>query len=145
MAVDGSLRTLFRDHLPGVFWTSVETGGTGRGVPDSHGLVGGRAFWIEYKWTDGWAVTLAPEQTGWLQRYARQGGRAYIAVRRRTAAGPRSLAADELYLLWGGQAALARRVGLRGIQTSAPHALLGQWSGGPARWRWPEVLAILTR
>lgn len=142
--LDGGLRQLFRDNLPQVHWQSVETGATGRGVPDSNGCWRGREFWVEFKQTEGFAVTLRPEQVAWLTRRARAGGRVFVAVRRRCTAGPRRARADELWLLAGSSAREAKVLGLRGLPEEAPDAVLGSWGGGPSRWSWDEVLAVLT-
>lgn len=138
MSIDGKLRPLFRQHLPGIHWVSIETGGTGRGIPDSNGCGGGVEFWIEYKQTSGWTVDLRPEQVGWLLQRARFGGRVFIAVRRAKEQGARTIACDELYLIDGKNAREAKVSGLRG----AP--LLGRWEGGPSRWDWPQIDTILT-
>lgn len=140
--IDGGLRQLFRDHLPGVHWQSVETGGTGRGIPDSNGCCDGVEFWVEFKQTDGWSVTLRPEQIGWIERRTRHGGRVWIAVRRRHAGGVRrGTSVDELYLLPG---RLARAARLNGLRSDAlgPH-LLGPMTGGPSRWNWDAVAEAL--
>ena len=61
----------------------LETGGTSLGIPDSNYLSKtGVEGWVEFKWTDGWAVTLRDMQVGWLLRRARYGGRCWVAVRR---------------------------------------------------------------
>lgn len=135
--IDGGLRKLFREHLPDIHWQSVETGGTGRGVPDSNGCADGVEFWVEFKVTSGWAVGLRPEQRAWLARRTRCGGRCWVAVRRQAAAGERrGPAADQLWLL---PAAVALEIsGLR--QAPAAH-LLG--AGGPGRWGWAAVRAAL--
>lgn len=142
MTTDGGLRPIFRQRLTSVHWQSVETGMTGRGVPDSNGCAAGVEFWVEFKVTVGWAVTLRPEQVAWLMRRARAGGRVFVAVRRRCAAGPRrGPASDELWLLDGSAADVLKASGLR-----CPDALvLGHWYGGPSRWDWPSVLCRLTQ
>jgi hypothetical protein len=137
--IDGGLRKLFRENLPDFFWTSVETGGTARGVPDANYLKNGTEGWIEYKWTKRWTPkSFEPEQVAWHLRRAREGGRSFIAVRRQCAVGPRTAAADELYLFRGADAGLVRAEGLRG--SCAP---LLQFAGGPARWSWDEVRRVL--
>ena len=138
--MDGELRQLFRKHLPKVFWHSIESGMTGRGVPDSHFCYQSIAGWIEYKQTRGWAVGMRPEQVGWALQYARAGGRSFVAVRRRVAEGTRRGAADELWLVRGTGAAALKAGGPRGLPSDS---LAGQWSGGPAAWAWDAVLAAL--
>src|SRR5215213_7651185 len=81
---DGGLGKLIPDHLPQVHFQRIETGGTGRGVPDLNGCWGGTEFWIENKHTAGWCVPrdkMRAEQVGWLERRARAGGRVFLAVR----------------------------------------------------------------
>lgn len=135
---DGDLRRLFRERLPHMHWTPIETAATGSGVPDVNCCWRGREFWIEFKFTAGWAVVLRPEQVGWLARRARAGGRAFIAVRRRALAGPRRAAADELWLFAGSQAAALKAGGLGSAEP------LAVWAGGPRSWPWAEIELFLT-
>lgn len=138
---DDGLRPLIREHLPSVFWTTVETGLASPGVPDLYGARSGRTFWVECKATDGWAVTLEPEQVGWHLAHARAGGCSYVAVRRRSQAGPRKgPACDQLWLLRGAEAPLWRDHGLRGVDEVCP---LGCWGGGPSEWDWEAVGDLL--
>ena len=137
MSVDDGLRPIFREHLLGFHWQSIETGGTGSGVPDSNYCSRGFEGWIEYKATDGWAVTLEPAQIGWICARVRHGGRVWIGVRRRSEAGPRKGAAvDELWFFPGALAKEAKIEGLRGL-AKRPGVL--RWSGGPQRWGWSVV------
>lgn len=151
MAIDGGLRPIFRDRLRvGFDWTSVETGGTGRGVPDSNccaqipnDFVGGPEyvgveFWVEYKQTTGWACTLRPEQIGWILRRTMHGGRVFVATRRRTPGGPRSPAADELFIHQGAVVRELRDTGLLGVPW------LFRQDGGPSAWNWDDVRRTLT-
>ena len=138
--IDGGLRKLFRANIPDVFWTSIESGQTGGGISDSNFLCEGVEGWVEYKQTDGWAVTLKPEQVGWILRRVRCGGRALIAVRRWTDGGPRSPACDELWLVPGRLAAEAKTGGLRHPVVTG-EAL--RWRGGPSRWDWETVRAAV--
>lgn len=159
MTIDGGLRALFRRHITSAQWTTIETGMTAQGVPDaefcfppvplsqckgsavdySHlsttkpGVQG----WIEYKTTSGWAVTLRPEQIGWLDRRQRLGGRAFVAVRR---VANRGAKVDELWLyklttLVTPQA--LRTGGLRGVEPDYRGA------DGPQNWDWKKIEAIL--
>lgn len=140
MKTDGGLRQIWRAKLPAVAWSSIETGGSEPGVPDMHGLLDGVAFWIEDKLSHGFAVEVRPAQIGWLSRYTRQGGRAFIAVRRLVAEGPRRGAAvDELWLFDGSLARELNREGLRG-----PAKLLLA-EGGPARWDWARIRSVLIK
>jgi hypothetical protein len=152
MAMDDGLRPLFRERIQ-AHWQSIETGGTGRGVPDSNVcLPSAGERWIEFKATAGWAVTLRPEQIGWLVTRERHGGVTFVAVRRRCDAGPRrGGAVDELHLYRG---FAARELKVHGLQHSSlivPHearvilarAHRGLWQGGPSRWPLPEIRDIL--
>lgn len=140
---DGGLRGLFRSHLrQHADMQAVETGLIAAGVPDLNYCASGAEGWIEMKQTDGWAVTLRPEQVGWLCRRARAGGRVFVAVRRWHDGGPRrGPAADELWLLAGRFAPDLKTMGLEWASSSP--ALLGRWHGGPARWDWLAVLRAL--
>lgn len=158
MTTDGGLRQLFRDHLRrGFHWQSVETVLVSQGVPDSNYCArnpkifgdlmedplpgSGREGWVEYKQTDGYAVTLRPEQIGWLTRRALTGGRVFVAVRRWHDGGTRrGEPVDELWLCAGGRARELKADGLR-----AGRGILGVWGGGPARWDWGAVRELLLR
>lgn len=138
--IDGGLRALFRARVPGD-WTSIESGTTGGGIPDSNFCIRGVEGWIEYKQTTGHVVTLRPEQTGWLTRRARNGGRVFVAIRQQAPAGPRRAARDALWLVPGRLAVQARSEGLRGL-AGAPG--VRTWHGGPgAGWDWQAVAAAL--
>lgn len=137
MSTDGSLRQLYRKHLPMIDWQPVETWSTGRGVPDVNFCVNGIEGWIENKITSGWKVKVRPEQVGWAERRTRAGGRVFIAVR---AKGPER---DELWLLRAG----AARLLVEGARLTAlpSEAVLGRWLGGPARWDWNAFAAAIQR
>jgi hypothetical protein len=141
MSIDGGLRALFRKHLPHFFITTIETGGTGRGIPDlEYCSPAGVSGWVECKKTGAWAVDLEPEQVAWLTRRARYKGRCFIAVRRKHAGGPRKgPPIDEIYIWPGARAADLKRLGLE-------HGLLGDCYGanGPARWSWDAIARLLT-
>lgn len=134
MTIDGGLRPLFRQKLPTIHWVSIETGGTGRGIPDSNGCRDGNEFWVEFKQTKTHSVGLRPEQVAWLMRRSRVGGSCFVAVRCRTEAGPRrGPARDELWLFRGSDAVELKQDGLN----CCLH--LGVWEGGPANWCWAEI------
>ena len=107
-------------------WTSIETGSTGRGIPDSNGCVDGIEFWIEFKQTKHWRAGLRPEQVGWLLRRTRAGGRTFVAIRR---------ASDELWLYRGDMAAHLVSRSLKDLRLQT----LGLWHGGPGAWPWDEI------
>jgi hypothetical protein len=124
---DGELREIWRQHLKKFHWQSIESGSTGRGIPDSNYCVDGVEGWIENKKTDGWAVGLRPEQVGWHLRRARAGGRTWVAVRRKR---------DQLWIVRGSQAAELLERGLKGF-------LAPSWEGGPAKWDWEAISRLL--
>jgi hypothetical protein len=126
-ARDGDLRAIFRRKLPHFDWTSVESGGTGRGIPDSEYCHEGATGWVEFKQTDGWAVKIRAEQVGWIMRRWRHGGRVWVAVRRRS---------DELWVVPGDAAVQLKGHGLRAVPSE-------HWSGGPGSWDWERVAYLL--
>lgn len=129
MARDGGLRAIFKKHLPDLMWVPIETWMiSGPGVPDSWYLArGGAGGWVEYKKHP---KRVTPEQSAFLSRVVRYGGRAFVAIR---------IGDDELRL-WGGQSAPALARG--GINGATP---LDSWQGGEAGWNWEEMRAHLTR
>lgn len=136
---DGGLRRIFRARVD-AHWTSVETGGTGLGVADSHYcLDGGACGWVELKAARSSAVRVRPEQVAWLESYARRGGRAFVAVRRARPASPRLAARDELLLFPASAAGALRALGADAVPA------LGRWDGGPARWDWARIRQVLAR
>ena len=138
--IDGGLRGVFRGRLPDFHWNTIENG-VGRGIPDAEFCApGGVTGWIEYKFTGGSVVAIAPEQIAWHLRRARNGGKSYIAVRRKAAAGKRREARDELWLVKGAGAEELARDGLLRMREEI---VIGRWSGGIAKWNWEEVQKIL--
>lgn len=148
MSIDGKLRILFRKYLrePDFVWTSIETGGTGKGIADSNYLAmdmfADRSVegWVEYKFTRHYSVDLRPEQIGWALKRSRMRGRAWIAVRSTRSGGPRSSPADELWLIPGRLAIEAKSGGLLDprVVDSSWH-----WEGSPSTWDWEQVAALL--
>jgi hypothetical protein len=148
VTTDGGLRPLFRQYLTpmGFDWVSVESGTTGGGIPDSNYCARvapgeGAEGWIEYKQTTGWAVTLRPEQIGWIARRVRHGGRVHVAVRQRAPAGPLRTARDVLWLIPGRHAVRAREEGLRAAWRVGVD--VHRWEGGPSAWDWRAIAATL--
>lgn len=135
---DGGLRALFAKNIPGD-WLSVETWSTGRGVFDANYCIKGCEGWIEFKVTEGWRVTMRPEQVAWSERRVRNGGRTFIAVRRRCAAGPRRASADELWLFPGTS---ARTLFDKRIDQTP---FLLHHENGPTCWDWAEVADFITK
>jgi len=137
MTIDGGLRKMFREKMPEAQWTSIETGGTGLGVPDVEFCFPvNRQGWIEFKKTSAIAVKIAPEQVSWLERRVRVGGRCWLIVRKQADAGLRRARVDALYLYPG---AKARAVLLNGLLTP-PTAI---YEGGPGRWDWDLIREYL--
>jgi hypothetical protein len=140
---DGGLRSHFREHLPQVHWCSIESQLTGSGIPDSNGCLNGVEFWIEFKLTSGWAVTLRPAQYAWGTRRARSGGRVFCAVRRLSAGGPRKgPPVDDLWLVPTRHYLPLFETGLKAFTPLQPPGVRF-WEGGPAVWNWAEILATL--
>jgi hypothetical protein len=129
--MDGELRSIFRDHLPMVAWSTIETGGVEPGVADSNGLYDGVEFWVEMKKTLAWALDVKASQVAWHKLRQSKLGRTFFAVRRMHGK------TDDLYVIHGKYAERLRTSGLEGC----PCLLL--CAGGPARWRWPAVLETL--
>ncbi len=135
MMIDGGLRKLFKDNLKAVHFQSIESGGTGLGVPDTNGCHQGIEFWVEFKQTAGWTVsTFRPEQVAWIEQRTRHRGRVHVGVRQRGAG------RDALWLLGPGSA----RMLIDGCRLDRlPDSLVrGHWPSSP--WPWPEVLVALT-
>jgi hypothetical protein len=121
---DGDLRSTFRTHLPQAQWSSIETGATAGGVPDSeYCFAGGRQGWVEFKNVKGWRVNLRPAQVAWISRRVRMGGVVFIAARKDYG----------LFLLHGRHVERLRDDGLQG----APWARC--FTGGPANWDWRAI------
>jgi hypothetical protein len=135
--IDGGLCSLIQRYLRHWHWQRIETGGTGRGIPDMNGCSDGVEVWIETKVTPGWKVVIRPEQVAWAERRFRAGGRVFLAVRQ---TGGRR---DALWLL----SPLAGRRLIVGDKLSdlSEALVLGHWENGPGFWDWPRVEHILLR
>ena len=155
---DAGLRPLFRQHLNiGFDWCSVESGTTGKGIPDSNYCgTNGKEGWVEFKTTPGWTVPLRPEQVGWIARRCRYGGRVWVAVRQLHEGTTRTAARDSLWLIPGPLAMVAKAHGLKPLLASAfvgagvanwsNRTLTGgvwRWDGGPGGWDWQAIAAVL--
>lgn len=125
---DGGLASLLSSRMPHVHWQSIETGGTGRGIPDLNACHNGREVWIELKRVDGWQVKFRPEQVAWIERRARVGGRVYVMARKR------GVVVDDLWLLDH----TAPRLLIQGtaIRRLPASSIIRAWSGGPSQWDW---------
>lgn len=130
--IDGGLRRLFHEKLNHFHWQAIETGGTGRGIPDSNFCYKGIEGWVEYKASSGWSVGLRPEQVAWHLKRTRAGGNTWIAVRQKHQGGPRKGdPIDVLHLIPG---KLANELQEQGLQIEHPQIVRL-----PAPWRWPLV------
>jgi len=139
---DDGLRSLIIKHLRVIdgeppLWQPIETALTASGVPDIYGCWRGRHVWVECKRTAGWAIDMNEFQVGWLVRLARSGGRGFVAVRRRCAAGPRRLAADELWVV---DNTSAPRLAAEGLRIVFPTLVT---VSGPDAWDWDEFGRVL--
>jgi hypothetical protein len=137
---DNGLRPLFRQHLrEGIMWTTVETGLTAGGVPDSNYLSSkGVEGWLEYKACDANRVKVRPEQIGWHLRRARYGGRSWFAIRKQHAGGAKlGDPVDELWMVAGCYADHLSQMGL-----ACGHAI-AMGAGGPQRWNWSGARALI--
>lgn len=143
MKRDGDLSKLFQKHLPMVDWQSVETWSTGRGVPDLNYCYNGIEGWIELKFTTAWAVKMEPGQVAWIERRKRAGGRVFLAIRRKSAPGPRKgSGSDELWLL---DHRAARELTTPGVGLGDICGFVKYFCvGGPTRWDWDWVRGVLT-
>lgn len=140
MKIDNGLRPLFREYLrAGIMWTSIETGATAGGVPDSNYLSDtGIEGWIEFKATKKNSVTFRTDQIGHIRRRVRYGGRMWIAVRYAHSGGPRlGTPTDQLWLYPGSEVSNL----LTGGMAAASGELCGE--NGPPRWYWDRVRWLL--
>ena len=102
----GTMKANLDRHLGGaVHYQRIETGSTGRGIPDINikSKVGYGDAWVELKVVHGNRVEMRPEQVAWHVRRAGVGGRTFILAREQKD-GPRTGKVDRLYLWEGGRA-----------------------------------------
>lgn len=134
MAIDGGLRPIFRNKLSKFHWQSIESPITGKGTPDLNYCYEGVEGWIELKkCTSNKVQSIKPEQVAWCERRLRAGGLTFFAVRH--------LKTEELWLIRGRG---GRSLYIGGLSGVAPQDLAGRWPGGPGKWPWTEISAILT-
>lgn len=137
---DGNLRQLIQKHIPHVHWQAIETGRTGRGIPDLNYCNNGIEGWIECKQTSGWKVQVQAEQVAWIERRIRNGGRVYIAVRRKAPSGPRRGPPVDEFMLFNGSLARELKNG------PVKHFLaLVYGHGGPSHWPWAGIEQTLLK
>lgn len=129
---DNGLRSVFKDHLKSWHFTPIETGGIVSGVPDAEYCApGGVSGWIEFKYVRGPKsndVGLRPAQVAWIDRRVRSGGRAFIAIQRKS----------ELFLYSG--------VGVKELKRNGLASQLGLLYHGVTQraWDWDAVRRILS-
>lgn len=138
--VDDGLRVLFHNNLRkfGAHCTTIETGNSTLGVPDSHICIEGIDLWIEHKRAYANCVRLSVEQVGWISYRKRVGGRVFVAVRKRRKASARLKDCDDLYIFDGRDAEVLKEEGLKKVMP------IGLWGGGPRKWLWTEIVELLT-
>lgn len=108
---------MVKEHLPLVHWQRIESGSTGRGVPDVNGCFQGAEFWVELKVTTTNKVGLRPEQVAWHLLRTNAGGKTFIFVK----------TAKEIYLFAGRN---ARDVADLGLKAEA----IGKYTGTFQDW-----------
>ena len=97
--------SLVNKNLSNMHVQRIETGGTGRGIPDFNACCKGVEFWVELKVVNsGKKIGLRPEQIGWLVKRSMNGGRCFVLVRTPEA---------EIYLYKGKDARQVADEGLR--------------------------------
>jgi hypothetical protein len=135
---DAHLRQLFQAHLQplGFHIQSIESWSTGQGTPDFNYCANGAEGWVECKATKHWRADMRPHQVAWVMRRTRAGGRVWVACRRQS--NVRLQWQDELWLVPG-----------RCVQKLTSDRLdevagAKVWHGGPARWDWAAIAALLT-
>ncbi len=133
-SLEKNLWGLLQSHLPRkkCDYQRIETGSTGRGIPDVNICYKGSEVWIELKIVKGRKVGLTSEQVAWHYRRARAGGVTWILARDK-AKGPRKGTYDKLYL-WPGSASVA--VKQQGILAPCPHIFTRPYE-------WDEIIKVL--
>ena len=83
MPKEASLWGLVKDHMPKEIHSQrIETGGTGKGVPDVNYCHEGKEVWIELKSIDGLKSELSPFQMAWLFNRSKVGGNCFVLIRK---------------------------------------------------------------
>tara|TARA_R110002020_G_scaffold421617_1_gene630787 strand:+ start:2807 stop:3190 length:384 start_codon:yes stop_codon:yes gene_type:complete len=110
-----SLWQNIRRNLTKPLWQRIETGGTGRGIPDVFGAFEGECCWIELKIAKGNRVDLRPEQIAWLIKFGQTGLKTFILV---------GTDKRKMYLFPGLEAIIVKDHGLKAdslLELSAPY------------------------
>ena len=144
---DGGLKSLFKDHLPEIFWQPIEAS-SATGLPDMHYCFKHPEYiycsgWIEFKLakTNRLQHPPTPQQIAWAEQYWRQSGRVWCIVRKKNET--RKNKCDELHFFHGeGMRYLSGTFG--GIENVPKLYQKGKWSGGPSKWDWKAIKEILT-
>ena len=83
MAKESQLWTLVRQHLPkDAHVQRIETGLTGKGVPDLNYCLHGKEIWVELKSIEGNKSQLSPFQIAWLHKRTKAGGNCFVLIRK---------------------------------------------------------------
>ena len=110
-----SLWQNIRRNLTEPIWQRIETGGTGRGIPDVFGAFGGECCWVELKIAKGNRVDLRPEQIAWLIKFGQTGLKTFILV---------GTDKRKMYLFPGLEAIIVKDQGLKAdplLELNAPY------------------------
>ena len=84
MAKESQLWTLIKQHIPkDAHVQRIETGLTGKGVPDLNYCQKGKEIWIELKSIEGNKSQLSPFQIAWLYNRTKAGGNCYVLIRKK--------------------------------------------------------------
>ena len=84
MAKESQLWTLVKENLPkDAHVQRIETGLTGKGVPDLNYCQNGKEIWIELKSIDGNKSQLSPFQIAWLYNRMKAGGKCFVLIRKK--------------------------------------------------------------
>jgi|TARA_Y100000034_G_scaffold68872_1_gene83108 hypothetical protein len=103
---------LLKSHLPkGCDHQRIETGSTGRGIPDVNLCKDGVEIWVELKVVIGRSIDLSPEQVAWHYRRNAAGGTTWIMARD-VADGARKGKYDRIYLWCGSQSIEVKKQGV---------------------------------
>lgn len=137
---DGGLTKLFMSKIEQAHFQPVESWSTGQGVPDLNFCIAGIDGWIEMKKTATNSVGITGEQVAWAERRGRNGGRVFLAVRKKHSGGVRLGApVDQLFLF---NSVLHGRDVMVGGLNSAP-ALYVSPPNTIRAWDWSAVRKIL--
>jgi Holliday junction resolvase len=83
MPKESQLWTLVKQHIPkDAHVQRIETGLTGKGVPDLNYCQNGKEIWIELKSIRGNKSQLSPFQIAWIHNRAKAGGNCYVLIRK---------------------------------------------------------------